>query len=137
MSLPIEPSFTSSFAAGTFVADTPSAATSSAPMKPSCQVDQAGQSAPSSVTSVPSSLVVTSASLVVTSASYLVVEVAYKLAFTPFAQALPASLACPHLVRLAVHPYSTASHLVLVLRSWEPHNLPTSPPMLNLIYPKR
>ena len=39
-----EPSSASSFAAGTFVAAAPSAATSSAPMKLSCQVDQAGQS---------------------------------------------------------------------------------------------
>ena len=81
---------------------------------------------------MPSSLVVTSASLVVTSASYLAVEVARELAITPFAQALPALLACPHLVRLAMRPYSTASHLVPVFR-WELINPPSSPPLLNLI----
>ena len=118
-----EPSSTSSFAAGTFVAAAPSAATSTP--RSSCQVDQASQSVPSE-TSGPSSLVVTSA-------SYLVEEVACKLAFTPFAQALPSSLACPHLVSLAVQPNSTSSHLVLILRSWEPHP-PCCLPLLNLIY---
>ena len=119
MSLPTEPSSESSSAAvQLFVATAPSTATSSAPM--TWGFGQAGQSLPSS--------------LVVTSASYLVVEGACRLAFNPFAQELPASLVCPHLVRLTVHPYSIASHLVLVFRFLEPH-LPSSLPLIHIIYP--
>ena len=125
MSLPTEPSSESSSAAvQLFVTTAPSAATSFAPM--TWGFGQAGQSLPSA-TYVPSSLVVTSA-------SYLVVEGACRLAFTPFAQELPASLVCPHLVRLTVHPYSIASHLVLVFRFLEPH-LPSSLPLIHIIYP--
>ena len=91
---------------------------------------------------MPSSLVVTFASSVVASAfvaasaSYLVEQVACKLAFTPFAQELPASLACPHQVRLAVQPNSTTSHLVLKFQSWELH-LPSSLPLLDPIPPSK